>query len=79
MSELLPSQSVRAILVAAVVALAACQATVKHTVDPIHITLDVNLKVDRELHDFFAFEREIEQDVLDTEPGASDPEGEASR
>ena len=24
-----------------------------HTIEPIHITVDVNLKVDRELNDFF--------------------------
>jgi hypothetical protein len=24
-----------------------------HSIDPIHITVDVNLKVDRELNDFF--------------------------
>lgn len=60
--------SIRAVPAVALLALAACQATIKHTVEPIHITLDVNLKVDRELEDFFAFEDEIEQEVLDTEP-----------
>lgn len=50
---------------AAIAVLAACHATVRHEVEPIHITLDVNLKVDRELDEFFAFEREIEQEVLE--------------
>jgi hypothetical protein len=44
-------------------ALAGCA---KHTVDvqpirvePIHVTLDVNIRVDRELEEFFDFEQEI--------------------
>ena len=42
-------------------ALVGCQATVKHEVEPIrvepiHITVDVNVRVDRELDKFFDFE-----------------------
>jgi len=31
-------------------------------VDPIHITMDINLKIDRELDDFFAFEEDLLED-----------------
>jgi len=31
-------------------------------VEPIHITMDINIKVDRQLDDFFDFEDEIEGD-----------------
>jgi hypothetical protein len=42
-------------------ALAGCQATVKHEVEPIrvepiHITVDVNVRVDRQLDNFFDFQ-----------------------
>ena len=37
---------------------------VKHTVEPIHITIDVNLRVDEELKDFFRFENRIEKQQL---------------
>lgn len=67
-----------ALATAAAAALAGCKATVRHQIDPIHITLDVNLKVDRELDDFFAFERDIEQEVLETMPEGSDLDEEAS-
>lgn len=30
-------------------------------IEPIHMTIDVNVKVQRELDDFFAFEDEIEK------------------
>ncbi len=50
---------------AALLGLTACRATVHHEVEPIHITLDVNLKVDRELDEFFAFEQPIKQEVLE--------------
>ena len=41
--------------------------TVEHKVDPIYITLDINLKVDRELDEFFDFEEEIiEEEVIET-------------
>ncbi|MBD3421394.1 MAG: YnbE family lipoprotein [Chitinivibrionales bacterium] len=42
----------------------ACQptVTVKHKVEPIHITVDVNVKVQQELEEFFDFEDEIEVD-----------------
>ncbi len=32
----------------------ACSACARVTVDPIHITIDINIKVDRALDDFFA-------------------------
>ena len=62
----------------AVVTLAGCKATIRHQVDPIHITLDVNLKVDQELDDFFAFERDIEREVLETMPDPADANEETS-
>jgi predicted transcriptional regulator len=34
--------------------------TVKHQVEPIFITVQVNIKVQEELNDFFDFEEEIE-------------------
>ena len=58
--------------VVALIGLAGCSATIRHQVDPIHITLDVNLKVDRELDDFFAFEKEIKDEVLEGTPDAFD-------
>jgi hypothetical protein len=36
-------------------------------VEPIQVTLDINIRVDRELDEFFSFEDEIDQ----TMPGAS--------
>ncbi len=59
--------------------LAGCHATVQHKVEPIHITLDVNLKVDRQLDNFFAFESEIEDEVLASEPAATGAKGGPSR
>ena len=43
---------------------------VRHQVDPIqvepmHITVDVNLRVDRQLDNFFDFEEEIEEELGD--------------
>ncbi len=63
-----------------------CQPTVvvQHKVDPIYITIDINLKVDQELDEFFAFEEELEDeatdeteeiDVEDVEVGASGGDG----
>jgi hypothetical protein len=42
--------------------LPACTHTVKveHDVKPIHLTVDINLKVQRELEDFFDFEDKYE-------------------
>ena len=44
--------------VAATVLLAGCTPTVKvkHEVEPIHLTADINIRVDRELDEFFAFQ-----------------------
>jgi hypothetical protein len=41
--------------------------TVKHKVAPIHITVDVNVRVQKELDEFFDFEEEIEQEKDETE------------
>jgi hypothetical protein len=38
-------------------------------VKPIHVTVDINLKVDRELEDFFDFEEPIEEAVAEEEGG----------
>lgn len=43
--------------------------------DPLHITLDVNLRVDRRLESFFDFQEELKQQVEtgQTPPGAPQP------
>lgn len=55
--------------------LAGCSASLQHKVEPIHITLDVNLKIDRELHDFYSFESEIDEDEHAPEPDDAGAEG----
>ena len=37
-------------------------------VEPIHITVDVNVRIDRELDQFFAFEEEMEPEKPATAP-----------
>jgi hypothetical protein len=45
----------------ALLALNACSPiTVRHEVEPIHVTVDVYLRVERELEQFFAFEDALE-------------------
>ena len=34
--------------------------TVKHQVEPIYITMNVNVKVEKQLNDFFDFEDEVQ-------------------
>jgi hypothetical protein len=46
--------------------------TVKHEVAPIHITVDVNVKVQEELDEFFDFEDR----VMETDSTTLDQEGE---
>ena len=41
-------------------------------VEPIHITMDINIKIDRQLDDFFDFEEEVAAD--ETEEGDSEGE-----
>ena len=43
----------------------------RHTIDPIHITVDVNLKVDRELNDFFGDLDEDSKLINYEEPAAN--------
>lgn len=31
--------------------------TVKHEIEPIHLTIDINIRIQKELEDFFAFEK----------------------
>ena len=47
-----------ALVVPAALLLSACTPTVnvKHEVEPIHLTADINIRVDRELEDFFAYQ-----------------------
>lgn len=45
---------------------------VHHKVDPIHMVVDVNLRVERELEDFFAFEKSAK-------PSATQPTSQADR
>jgi hypothetical protein len=66
------------VLSAACAALAACT----HTIDvkpievkPIHMTMDINLKVQRELSDFFGYEDELRPRV-ETQPTSAPAEGE---
>ncbi len=33
--------------------------TVKHKVDPIYITMDVNVKAEKQLNDFFDYEEQV--------------------
>lgn len=63
--------------------LAAC---VSHSVDtepieikPIHITMDINLKVQRELDQFFDFEEEIDPAKPRTEASETPPGGATDR
>jgi hypothetical protein len=56
------------ILLAAAFLLPGCNTThtvkmepVKVEVEPIHMTLDINVKVDKQLDDFFDFEDEFEE------------------
>lgn len=58
----------------------ACAAGCRHTiavepieVKPIHLTLDINLKVDRELESFFDFETEPQ--TMEASPDAHAPAG----
>ena len=37
-------------------AVGACVFTIKHKVEPIHVTVDIYVKVDKELENFFDFE-----------------------
>jgi hypothetical protein len=62
-------------MIAAAAGLGACT---RHTVDvqpirvePIHLTVDINVRIDRELEDFFEFERRIPPPP--PEPFAPDP------
>jgi len=40
------------------------------TVEPIYITLDINLKTDQKLDEFFGFQDEIEEELLGAGEGA---------
>jgi hypothetical protein len=40
-------------------------------VQPIHITMDIYLRVDRELDSFFGFQQEVEQKLEQEEPPAA--------
>ena len=35
----------------------------RHVVEPIHITIDINVKIDKELDDFFGDLDEVEEDL----------------
>ncbi|MBD3240016.1 MAG: YnbE family lipoprotein [Chitinivibrionales bacterium] len=39
--------------------------TVRHEVEPIHVTVDVYVRVERELEEFFAFEEEFKGEEPD--------------
>jgi len=64
------------ILAGAAMAFLVLPSCTRHTVrlepieiKPIHITMDINIKVDRQLDDFFAFEEKVEG-----QPGGKVPE-----
>jgi len=40
-------------------------------VEPIHMTLDINIRVDRELDEFFAFEKQYDQATPASNPETS--------
>lgn len=42
--------------------------TVKHQVEPIHVTVDVYLKAEQELDRFFRFEEELEEGAREETP-----------
>ena len=66
----LPVRVAAGIVVAApLLLLSACTPTVKvkHEVEPIHLTADINIRVDRQLDEFFAFQDQ----AAATQPGAS--------
>lgn len=70
-----PTLSPRSVWYAALLTVASLAGVgcIEHRVktDPIHITVDVNLRVDEELKEFFAYEDEIERRTLkDTQPPA---------
>ena len=51
-------------LIAAVLLTGSCSGpalTVRHQVEPIHVTVDVYVKVEKELESFFQFEEEFEE------------------
>lgn len=64
--------TVRTLTSAALLAVASVAGVgcIEHRVktDPIHITVDVNLRVDEELKEFFAYEDEIERRTLKDTP-----------
>jgi hypothetical protein len=48
------------LLLAVAILLPGCKMTHTVKMEPIHMTLDINLKVDKQLDDFFDFEEEFE-------------------
>ncbi|MBD3345869.1 MAG: hypothetical protein GF401_12470 [Chitinivibrionales bacterium] len=50
-----------AVTVLLMMALCSPTVTVKHQVEPIHVTVDVYLKAEQQLEDFFRFEEEFEE------------------
>ena len=42
-------------------------------IEPIYVTMDIRIKIDRQLDEFFNFEEEIEEEVVGT-PESGEPE-----
>jgi hypothetical protein len=65
------------VLTLCVVALAALPSCVKVQLDqqkPIHVVVDVNIRIDRQLDDFFAFERKLLEPSTKPAGAESQPE-----
>jgi len=64
------SNAVAVILISAALFAASCGTTVDVKpikVEPIHVTMDVNIRVDRELDQFFAFEEDMGTEIEEPE------------
>ncbi len=48
---------------------------VTHKVEPIHLTVDINIRIDRQLDDFFSFEQQVARPG--TQPAGDARSGEA--
>ena len=70
--------TIRTLLLTAAIALPAIGVgCIEHRVktDPIHITMDINVRVDEELTEFFAYENEVESQIFNRNaPSPKEPQ-----